>query len=101
MFEITSNNGNHPDIFRHTRNLWLQAADAPHNQINLYTGLGSLNHLINQNFIRQGINLNTDISLFSGFFICNLLLHHLKDFVLQAFRCNQKFRNLIHRFSLL
>ena len=54
MFEITSNNGNHPDIFRHARNLWLQAADAPHNQINLYTGLGSLNHLINQDFIRQG-----------------------------------------------
>ena len=29
MFEITSNDGNHPDIFRHARNLWLQAADAP------------------------------------------------------------------------
>ena len=25
MFEITSNNGNHPNIFRHARNLWLQA----------------------------------------------------------------------------
>lgn len=57
MFEITSNNGNHPDIFRHARNLWLQTADAPHNQINLYTCLGSLYHLINQDFIRQELIL--------------------------------------------
>ena len=48
-----------------------------------------LNHLLNQVFIRQGIDLDSNIGRFSLFCLFNFCIHFIRNLILETLWCNQ------------
>ena len=87
------------NILRITFDPRLQAADAPDDHLHLYAGLGSLDQFIHDLLIRQRIDLNADIGLFSFLRPPDFPVDKRKDAALQAVGRHQKTLGLLDGFS--
>ena len=90
MFQISSNNAANCNIFCLSRNASNQAANATNNHFNLNPCLRSLNQLINQIFVCQGIDFQPDISRLSSLCLFNFHINAVCNVILQAVRRYQQ-----------
>ena len=99
MLQKTSYNTDNVDIFclpLHSRD---QTADTTDHHINVYSCTGCFYKLVHNTFICQRIHFQTDICLFSGLRMLDLLIDHGKHFVLKTSWCHKKMLHIFNGFS--
>jgi len=99
MFQKSSYNADHTNIFRCIFYARDQTADTADDQINLYSGTGSFDQPVYDLFVSKCVHFQPDISIFSGKCSCNLIIDHRQHFILQTERCYQQFVCVFYDFS--
>ena len=99
MFQVTSHNTAYSNMICRSRNSCNQTAASAHDQLNIHTSLRRFHQFLNNPFICQGVHLCTNISGFSAFCQCNLLIHFRKNLVTQTFRCNHQIFGFLHHLT--
>ena len=86
-------------MFRFSQNTTPQTADATDYHIDLHSSFGCLHQLINDPFISQGIDLDSDVGCFSLFCHLDFSIDQIQNRPLQTLWRHQEMLGLIHSFS--
>ena len=90
MFKETSDNAYYSYILCLTFNARNKTAYSSYCKFNFYASLWCFNQTVNYCFIRERINLYSNIRLFTAFSKFNLFLYHFNNTILQAVWCNKE-----------
>ena len=97
MLQESSHDGHHPDILGFSGDTGDQAVDAADHHFDLHSRLGSLDHLVHDHLVCQGIQLKSKISIPAVPGDLDLPFDPVQDLILQAFRGNEEMlRGLQH-----
>ena len=98
-FQKSPPDADHTNIVGFSGNAGLQATDPPYDHIDLHAGFLGFDQSVDDCFIRQRIQFESDVGVFPVFCMFDFSVNFLQNTILQTMRCYHQFSAGCHGFS--